>query len=147
MSTFHSLNYHITFSTRYRTPCIKHDWIDRLHAYVGGVVNQLDGEALKVGGVGDHIHILISLKTTHRLSDVMREVKKSSSKWVHETIQYPPFVWQDGYAAFSVGPTTCDTVASYIENQKEHHRRCSFQEELARMLDAAGIIYDPKYLE
>ena len=77
----------------------------------------------------------------------MRELKKSASKWVHETIQYAPFEWQEGYAIFSVSPNVCDSVSRYIANQKEHHRKRSFHEELVNMLAEAGIEYDPKYLE
>ena len=147
MSTFHSLNFHITFSTKLRTPWIKQDWIERLHGYVGGIVSQLDGKALKIGGVEDHIHLLVGLKTTHRPSDFMRELKKSSSKWVHETMQYPPFEWQEGYAIFSVSPTVCQAVSRYIANQKEHHQKRSFREELVSMLEEAGIAYDEEYLD
>ena len=118
-----------------------------MHAYLGGTVNDLDGKALKIGGVEDHVHLLICLKPTHRISDFMRELKKSASKWVHETIDYPPFEWQDGYAVFSVSPTGRESVAKYIENQKEHHRKESFREELIFMLKKAGIEFDPKYLD
>jgi putative transposase len=147
LSTFHSLNFHITFSTKYRKPWIKDDWIERLHAYFGGTVNQLDGKALKLGGVEDHVHLLVALKPSHRLSDLMRELKKSSSKWVHETIGCAPFEWQEGYAAFSVSPTTCPAVSRYIAGQVEHHRKQSFREELIFMLNEAGVDYEPKYLD
>ncbi len=147
MSTFYSLNYHITFSTKYRTPWIKDTWIDRLHSYLGGTIKGLGGQPLKIGGVDDHVHLLIGLKPTHHLADVMRELKKSSSKWVHEEILYPPFTWQEGYAAFSVSPTACPSVSAYIERQPEHHRKKSFREELTEMLNAAGIEFDPQYLE
>ena len=147
MSTFHSLNFHITFSTKCRKPWIKDDWIEQLHAYLGGTVNQLEGKALKVGGVEDHVHLLVGLKPTHRLSDFMRELKKSSSKWVHETISYAPFEWQAGCAAFLVSPTACPAVSRYIAGQAEHHRKRSFREELISMLSEAGVDYDPKYLD
>ena len=139
MSTFHSLNCHITFSTKHRKPWIKLDWIERLHAYLGGIVNQLGGKSLKIGGVEDHVHLLVGLKTTHRLSDFMRELKKSSSSWVHDTVGYRPFQWQDGYAVFSVSPTACAAVTSYIANQREHHRTRTFREELMAMLEEAGV--------
>lgn len=147
MSTFHSINLHITCSTKHRKPWIKDEWIARLHEYLGGIANQLGGKPLKIGGVEDHVHLLIGFKPTHRLSDFMRELKKSSSKWVHETIHFPPFGWQEGYAAFSVSPPSCKAVSGYIANQREHHRTRSFQDELTSMLDEAGIEYDPKYLE
>lgn len=147
MSTYHSLNYHITFSTKNRTPWIKPEWIERLHAYLGGITLELDGKALKIGGVEDHVHLLVGLKPTHRISDFMRELKKSATKWVHDTIEYPPFEWQEGYAAFSVSPTGCESVLNYIENQREHHRKKSFREELIFMLKKAGVEFEAKYLE
>ncbi|TWT74141.1 IS200/IS605 family transposase [Allorhodopirellula solitaria] len=147
MSTFHSINLHVTFATKHRTPWIKSEWIGRLHEYLGGVVKQLDAKPLKIGGIEDHVHLLFGIKPTHQLSEFMRELKKASSKWVHETIHYPPFQWQDGYAVFSVSPPSCIAVSRYIANQRAHHRKRSFREELISMLDEAGIAYDPKYLE
>ncbi|TWU10027.1 IS200/IS605 family transposase [Allorhodopirellula heiligendammensis] len=147
MSTFHSINLHITFATKHRTPWIKREWIGRLHEYLGGIVRQLDAKPLKIGGVEDHVHLLIGMKPIHPLSDFMRELKRSSSKWVHETILHAPFQWQEGYAAFSVSPPSCSVVARYIANQREHHRKRSFREELISMLDEAGVQYDPQYLE
>ena len=91
MSTFHSINLHVTFSTKQRKPWIKADWIERLHAYLGGIVKELDGKPLAIGGIDDHVHLLLGMKPTHRVSDFMRELKKSSSKWVHDEIQSPSF--------------------------------------------------------
>jgi len=147
MSAYHSLTYHVTFSTKHRTPWIEDAWVERLHSYLGGTIKQMDGIALTIGGVEDHVHLLISLKTTHRISDVMRDVKKSSSMWVHEEIGFSPFEWQDGYAIFTVSPTVRNVVSRYIANQKEHLRKISFREELVRMLEESGVVYDPKYLE
>lgn len=147
MSTFYSLQYHITFSTKHRKPWINEGWIERLHAYHGGIVRQLDAKPLKIGGVNDHIHLLVGLKATHRLSDFMRELKKSSCRWVHEVIEYAPFEWQDGYAAFTVSPTACPIVSNYIANQATHHRKRTFREELESMLLEAGVDFDSKYLD
>ncbi|WP_404305615.1 IS200/IS605 family transposase [Neorhodopirellula lusitana] len=147
MSTFHSLHYHITFSTKNRKPWIKIDWRDRTHAYLGGIVNELGGVPLSVGGVEDHVHLLVGLKTTHCIADFMRELKKSTSRWIHEDIGYEPFAWQDGYAVFSLSPLAIPEVRRYIENQEAHHRKRTFREELIEMLDRAGVEYDPRYLE
>jgi putative transposase len=94
----------------------------------------------------DHVHLLIGLKATHCLADVLRELKKASSVWVHEQIGLQTFSWQEGYAAFTVSATARHAVRSYIANQEEHHRTRSFHEELSEMLEKAGIVYDPKYL-
>jgi putative transposase len=114
------LYYHVVFSTQLRRRTIKETWIERLHAYLGAIVRGQGGSAV-VGGVEDHVHMLIGLKPTHRLSDVMREVKHESSRWVHESIQEPDFRWQKGYPAFTVSPLACEKVKQYIANQRAHH--------------------------
>tara|TARA_R110002072_G_scaffold172205_1_gene326128 strand:+ start:28237 stop:28680 length:444 start_codon:yes stop_codon:yes gene_type:complete len=147
MSTFYSLHYHITFSTKHRKPWIQIDWRDRMHAYLGGIVRELTGIPLSVGGVEDHVHLLVGLKTTHCIADFMRELKKSTSRWIHDDIGYKPFEWQNGYAVFSLSPSAIPEVRRYIENQEEHHRKRTFREELIEMLDRAGVKYDPRYLD
>jgi REP element-mobilizing transposase RayT len=97
--------------------------------------------------MADHVHLLIGLRATHCLADVLRELKKAASIWVHEKIGLPSFAWQEGYAAFTVSPTARNGVRSYIANQEGHHRARTFQEELIAFLAKAGIEYDPKYLD
>ncbi|WP_146525644.1 IS200/IS605 family transposase [Novipirellula artificiosorum] len=146
MSTYHSLHYHLVFSTKNRKPWIKEAWIGRLHSYLGGTLQGMDVKPLDIGGVEDHVHLLMGMKPTHRISDVVRELKKSATEWVHHEIDFAPFGWQDGYAIFSLSPDACPTVSRYIRHQKEHHQKRSFREELIKMLDRAGIQYDPTYL-
>lgn len=146
-STYLSLHYHIVFGTKDRVPLIHADWRNRLHEYLGGTVRGLGGFPEGVGGVADHVHLLVGLKATHCLADVMRELKKAASVWVHDEIKLDSFAWQEGYAAFTVSATARDTVKQYIANQEEHHRVKSFREELIEMLKRAGVEYDPKYLD
>ncbi|HEX3147618.1 MAG TPA: IS200/IS605 family transposase [Gemmataceae bacterium] len=146
-STFVSLHYHIVFSTKYRKPWILDAWRDRLHEYLGGTIRGLKGVAEAIGGVEDHVHLLVSLRATHTLADVVRELKKAGTAWVHDQQLNPQFVWQEGYAAFTVSPNSRDGVRGYIANQVEHHRKESPIDELKRMLAAAGVEYDPQYLE
>jgi REP element-mobilizing transposase RayT len=146
-STYLSLHYHIVFSTKRREPLIADRWITRLHEYLGGTVNGLDGFSQGVGGVADHVHLLVGLKATHCLADFMRELKKSSSAWVHEKIGVPEFAWQEGYAAFTVSPTARGGVKGYIANQAEHHRAKSYRDELIELLTAAEVEYDERYLD
>ena len=146
-STYLSLHYHIVFGTKDRVPLINAEWRDRLHEYLGGTVRGLGGFPEGVGGVTDHVHLLVGLKATHCLADFMRELKKASSVWVHDEIRLDSFAWQEGYAAFTVSATARDAVKSYIANQEEHHRVKSFREELIEMLERAGVEYDPKYLD
>ena len=123
------------------------EWEDRLHEYLGGAVHGLGGVPLGVGGVADHVHLLVSLKPTHCLSDFMRELKKASTSWVREMFKQPQFQWQEGYAAFSVSASSHDSVRDYIANQEAHHRHQTFREELTTVLQKSGIDYDERYLD
>jgi len=145
-STHISLHYHIVFSTKDRQPLIDSKWRDRLHAYLGGVARNLDGVAETVGGVADHVHLLLGLRPTHYLADLVRDLKSNSSRWVHEEVHVKGFEWQEGYGAFTVSPSQRATVRDYIAHQEEHHRRRTFQEEYMELLDRCGVEYDPKYL-
>jgi putative transposase len=146
-STYLSLHYHLVFSTKNREPTIAPAWRARLHDYLGGIVHGLGGVSQRVGGVEDHVHLLVGLKATHCLADFMRELKKASSVWVHEEIGSKRFAWQEGYAAFTVSATSRPAVARYIDNQDEHHRGRAYRQELIEMLEKAGIEYDPQYLD
>ena len=146
-STYLSLHYNLVFSAKDRVLCIEPGWRTRLHDYLGGTVRGLGGFPQGVGGVADHVHLLVGLKATHCLADVMRELKKAASSWVHDEIGLQTFAWQEGYAAFTVSATARDAVKRYIANQEEHHRTKSFREELVEMLEKAGAEYDPEYLD
>ena len=146
-STFTSLHFRLIFSTKHRKPTIAAEWRDRLHEYLGGTIRGLGGVSEIVGGTAGHVHVLVGLKATHALADVMRELKKTTSMWVHEEIGDTTFAWQEGYAAFTVSATARDGVRRYIGNQDEHHRLRSFREELVALLDKAVIDYDPTYLD
>ena len=100
-----------------------------------------------IGGVADHVHLLVALKATHCLADFVRELKKASSVWVHEERKLAGFAWQEGYAAFTVSATTRDAVREYIARQEEHHRGRTFRDELVQMLKKAGIEYNERYLD
>ncbi len=146
-STHFSLYYHIVFSTKHRQPLISQDWRPRLHAFLGGAIRTLGGVAETVGGTADHVHLLITLRTTHRLADVMRDLKHSSSQWVHETLHIRNFGWQDGYGVFTVSPTNIDKVKSYIQNQEGHHQQRTFREEYLNLLKMSGVEFDESLIE
>jgi putative transposase len=145
-STHFSLQYHVVFSTKDRAPIVIAPWRERLHAYHGGIVRDINGVAEAVGGVADHVHLLLGLRATHCLADVMREIKASSSRWMHTEAGMPGFAWQEGYGAFTVGPTQRDAVRKYIAGQEEHHRTRTFQDEYLDFLQRSGIEYDERYL-
>lgn len=146
-STYLSLHFHIIFATKNRQPMIDAEWRSRLHEYLGGTVKGMGAHSEGVGGVADHVHLMVSLKSTHCLADFMRELKKSATEWVHEVIGDESFCWQEGYAAFTVSPSGRAAVKTYIANQEEHHRTRSSREELLEMLRLAEVEYDPRYCE
>lgn len=145
-STHLSLHYHVVFSTKDRLPIINDRWRHRLHAYMGGAIYKAKGFPQVIGGVTDHVHLLLDLPATRRLADVVCEVKATSSHWVHEEIGLHAFSWQEGYAAFTVSPSHLAKVREYIGQQAEHHRTRTFQEEYVAMLKRNGVAYDEKYL-
>jgi len=146
-STYLSLHYHLVFSTKGREKVIAMAWRRNLHKYLAGTVAGLEAHCEIVGGTADHVHLLVELRATHRLSDFMRELKRVSSTWVHSDRAKPEFAWQEGYAAFTVSVTSVDEIRRYIENQEEHHRERSFREELIIMLQRSGVKYDERYLD
>jgi hypothetical protein len=104
-------------------------WRGDLHAYLGGIIRSANGIAESVGGVSDHVHLLIGLRATHCLADVLRDLKAVSSGWVHDEIGAGGFAWQEGYAAFTVSASQRGAVRRYIEKQAEHHRTYTFRDE------------------
>ena len=146
MSTYLGLHYHLIFATKDRRPFFKPDIRDRVHEYLGGTVNGLGGESRTVGGVADHVHLLVSLRATNRLSDFLRDLKKGSSFWIKNELKLRQFQWQDGYAALTVSPSGRNAVAKYIREQEAHHRKRSFREEFMEILKKAEINYDPRFI-
>lgn len=121
-------------------------WRDELHAYLGGISKGLGALPQGIGGVADHVHLLVSLKSTHCLADFMRELKKASSSWIRDS-RLPAFEWQEGYAAFTVSASSRESVRQYISNQEEHHRVKSFREELIAFLRKSGTDFNERHLD
>ncbi len=138
---------HLVFSTKYREPLIDEAIESDLYAYLGGICNQLECQPVKIGGFTDHIHILCMLSKKTALMKLVEELKSHSSKWIKTKGEnYRNFYWQGGYGAFSVNPAEMDVVVRYIENQKEHHRKKSFQEEYRAFLKKYKVEYDERYV-
>jgi REP element-mobilizing transposase RayT len=145
--SFTNLLYHILFSTKHREPQITELFEERLYGYLGGIVRGQNGIALEINGMPDHVHVLAKLSQNRSIADVLRELKADSSGWVHR--EYPSlkaFGWQLGYAAFTVSESQVDRVRRYIQNQKQHHRKVTFQDELITLLRAHGVDFEEKYL-
>ena len=146
MSSHICLRVHFIWSTAKREPLIDPDWEDRLFKYIGTVLADRNGVLLASNGTKDHVHLYTSLPSTLSLAEVANALKANSSRWVHEQIGVPAFAWQNGYGAFSVSPSADRAVRGYIETQKEHHKRQSFQEEYLAFLKRHEIEYDERYV-
>ncbi len=144
-STHTSLHFHLVFSTKNRAKLITENLRNDLYGYLGGIVKNLGGVALAIGGIEDHVHILVGLTASHRLDYFMRELKASSSGWMRRE-RDPNFAWQNGYGAFAVRAANLDRVKNYIHNQAEHHAKKDFRTEYVELLELGGIEYDEKYL-
>lgn len=148
--TYTYLATHIVFSTKDRLPMITADLKPRLWAYMNWVIGNIGGKAVAINGMTDHAHLLVLLPTTVSMAEALRTLKANSSKWVHENWreqnEQSKFAWQSGYAAFSVSKSGVKDVVRYIDNQEEHHRKFSYQDELLVLLKKHGIEYDERYI-
>ena len=147
MGSFSKLTYHIIFATRYRQKTIRPELQHRLYEYIGGIVRKQKGHLIEIGGVEDHIHILANLSPVAAISDSVRDIKANSAKWMNELPERKDkFEWQKGYGAFTVSASQIESVCKYIQNQKEHHRVKSFEEEYIEFLKRHGIEFERRYL-
>jgi len=145
--TYTKLYYHIVFSTKHRQEFINSAMEDQLHKYVAGIVRGIGGSCIEINGMPDHVHILSILPPKIAVSDALRDIKANSSKWVHETTpQLHNFGWQDGFAAFTVSKSQVEPVRQYIRDQKQHHRRSDYKQELIGLLEKHEIDYDERYI-
>lgn len=138
---------HIVFSTKHRVPLIHEPVEGELYSYLGSICKSMECHPVKIGGFTEHIHILCMLSKKIALMKLIEEVKSHSSKWIKtkgETLKN--FYWQDGYGAFSVNPSEVDVVKAYIENQKEHHKKITFQDEYRAFLKKYNVEYDERYV-
>ena len=144
--SYASLHVHLVFSTKNRAPLIAPDRAERLHRYLGGIARTADCPALVIGGMPDHVHLLVGLSRELAVSEIVRDLKANSSRWVREQFSGTPFGWQTGYGAFAVSQSNLAEVRRYIENQAEHHQRLSFQEEFRVLLERHQISFGERYL-
>ncbi|PCJ63223.1 MAG: transposase [Planctomycetota bacterium] len=138
---------HIVFSTKNREAIIEDNIRENLHAYIGGIINRLKGVPLSIGSVADHIHLLIVLPRTCSPSNLIKEIKTSSTKWIkNQSSVYQNFHWQGGYGIFSISPNHKKALEQYIINQAEHHKKVTFQDEFLRLLKKNDIQWDDRYI-
>lgn len=138
---------HLVFSTKDRSAWLETGIRERTHAFLAGAARQCGCEAYLVGGVADHVHLAVGLSRTLSVADLVKEIKTASSKWLKEQDdRFRGFSWQNGYGVFSLGMSQKDALLHYIENQEEHHRTRTFQDEYRTLLNKYGIKFDERYV-
>ncbi len=136
---------HIVFGTKHRENLLTKELHTEFARYITPILKDCKARLISEGGMPDHVHLLIDLGRESSVATLLREIKAKSSSWLRKKTG-KNFSWQSGYGVFSVSPSHIKNVESYIQNQEEHHRHKTFQEEFEDMLKAAGVEYDPKYL-
>jgi putative transposase len=146
-NSYTSLFVHIIFSTHKRERTLFSELRERLWAYMGGIARENKIKSIAIGGTLDHAHMLLMIPSGMSVAKAVQLIKGGSSKWLHEKfVSLRKFSWQEGYGAFSVGPSQVSDLVAYIDSQEEHHRVRSFQEEYLAFLAEYGIKYDERYL-
>ncbi len=146
-NTYTQMYIQIVFAVKRRQNLIQKNWKDELHKYICGIVNGKGQKVYAIGGVEDHIHILVSIKPNISISDLVRDIKANSSKWINENeFVRGKFQWQEGFGAFSYAQSQLDNVIAYINNQEQHHQKKKFKDEYLTLLQKFDIEYDEKYL-
>ncbi|MGH9633344.1 MAG: IS200/IS605 family transposase [Candidatus Angelobacter sp.] len=135
---------HIVFSTKERRKIIPRDMKERVWSYIAGICKQEKIFVHAVGGMEDHIHLLLQIPPTMTLAEAVRTVKSNSSSWMKQEIK--KFAWQEGYGGFSVSKSQIPVVVRYIKNQERHHKKMSFEDEFLALLEKHEIEFDPKYV-
>jgi REP element-mobilizing transposase RayT len=139
--------FHCVFSPKERRPLIKRELRERLWPFLGGIARQNKMKAIEIGGMEDHVHLLLALPATLPISKALQLIKGGSSKWIHETFpEQRLFAWQEEYGAFSVSVSQLEKIIQYVKNQEEHHRRVTLQEEFLALLNKHRVEYDARYL-
>lgn len=148
MPSHQHLLYHIVFSTKERRPLLRDDTFrENTWGYMAGICKKLDGHAVKIGGYYDHAHVLVRIPAKIAVADFVRILKANTSKHINESRDAVlKFHWQDGYGAFTVSRSQEKEVASYIEQQLQHHSKLDFNNELVLLLKKHEIEFDEKYL-
>lgn len=146
-NTYTQMYIQIVFAVKRRQNLIQKNWKDELHKYICGIINGKEQKVYAIGGVSDHIHILVSIKPNIAISDLVRDIKANSSKWINENeFVRGKFQWQEGFGAFSYAQSQLDNVIAYINNQEQHHQKKTFKDEYLTLLQKFDIEYDEKYL-
>ena len=146
-NTYTKLNIHIVFHVKSTGITIRQKDLGQVFAYIGGIIYNVGGYPITVGGITNHIHILATMPKTMSVSEFVQKIKANSSKWI-KTIDeyYEDFAWQEGYGAFCVSPSLLKKTIRYIETQEQHHHEVSVRDEFIQFLKENGIEFDERYL-
>lgn len=146
-NTYTQLYVHIVFSVKGRSNQISPEWKEELYKYISGKITAKKQKPMVMNGVSDHIHILVGFNPSCSISDLVRDIKANSSKWINDKrFAMGKFEWQTGFGAFTIGQSQVDRVAKYILNQEVHHRKKTFREEYIDFLKAYQVEYNPDYV-
>ena len=146
-NTYSALHYHLIFSTKNRIPYLKPEIEQRIWTYLGGIARHHKMIPIQIGGFDDHIHALLGAPPTISASQIAQHLKGESSKWIHENFPaLANYAWQESYSVFAVSKSNIEAVVEYIQKQREHHQRKSFEEEYREFLQRHNIQYDERYL-
>lgn len=146
-NSYTQIHIQAVFVVKYRAALISQSWKDELYKYITGIVQAHGHKMIIINGMPDHIHVLLGMRPTQSLSDLMQDIKGSSSKWINERrFTKTRFEWQPGYGAFSYSKSELQNVIDYIKNQENHHREKSFMEEYKDLLSEFSIDFDERYL-
>lgn len=146
-NTYTQLYIHVVFAVKNRQSLIHKEWKDELYKYICGTATGVKQKIYAINGVANHVHILLSISPSVALSDIIRDLKSNSSKWINgKSFVRGKFEWQEGFGAFSVSQSQLDVVIHYINNQEEHHRLKTFREEYHSLLVSYNIGFEEHYL-
>ncbi len=146
-NTYTQIHIQAVFAVQNRKSLIKNDWKDELYKYIAGIIQNHEHKVLQINGMPDHIHILFGMRPTQSLSDLMKQVKQDSSKWINNKgVVKGKFSWQEGYGAFSYSKLQLPRVIKYIQNQEEHHKKMTLQKEYMALLKSHNVDFNERYI-
>ncbi|WP_295338138.1 IS200/IS605 family transposase [Flavobacterium sp.] len=146
-NTYTQIHLQFVFAVKYRDGLIHSSFKDELYQYITGIIKNHNHKLLAINGMPDHVHILVGMRPTQSVSDLMQDIKGSSSKWINEKrFLKVKFEWQEGYGAFSYAKSQVNTVVNYIKNQEQHHAVRSFNQEYLEFLAEFEVVYDERYI-
>jgi REP element-mobilizing transposase RayT len=146
-NTYTQMHVHCVFAVQNRASLIQSNWEEELFRYITGIVNHQGHKLLSIGGIPNHLHMLIGFRPHQSLSELMKYVKGDSSKWINlKRLSHGHFSWQEGYSGFTYSKKDIHNVCHYIETQKYHHNLVAFQDEYQSILKEFDVDFDPRYI-